>query len=126
MRESYSRYLFVPVGIRTEIFSTDGTKLVSAYVGVSLRNTKTGALLHSFKGHDGFANCVTVSPDGCRIASGGFDQTIRLWDVRTGKELQTINAHTDVECVAFSPDGSMFVAGGQIRKFAYLTRELAA
>ncbi|MHC5918203.1 MAG: hypothetical protein ACYTXE_46245, partial [Nostoc sp.] len=26
-----------------------------------------------------------ASPDGCLLASGGTDQTVRIWDMKTGK-----------------------------------------
>jgi len=38
--------------------------------------------------------CVTFSPDGKTLASGGQDKTIRLWDVETGKIRKTIVTHS--------------------------------
>ena len=41
-----------------------------------------------------------------------FDDTIRLWDVNTGKELKKITGHTDrVYSVAFSIDGNTLASG---------------
>jgi WD40 repeat protein len=49
---------------------------------------------------------IALSPDGRRALSGGFDRTMRLWDVETGKQLGLFRGHTDlVYDVAFSPDG---------------------
>ncbi len=65
----------------------------------------------TLKGHKGPVNCVTFSPDGKTLASGGA-KTIKLWDVATGKEQATFEGHTaGVPSVAYSPDGKMLASG---------------
>lgn len=55
---------------------------------------------------------VAFSPDGQRLASGGYTRTPRLWDVATGDELMTLGRQaTMVYALAFSPDGEMLVTG---------------
>ena len=39
----------------------------------------------SFKGHTAQIACIAFSPDGNTFATGGFDNTLRLWDTTTGK-----------------------------------------
>lgn len=49
--------------------------------------------------------CIAVSPDGKRLASGGCDRTVRVWDLATGKLEQSIENHADwVMGVIFAPD----------------------
>ena len=36
-----------------------------------------------FEGHTDSVTSVSFSPDGCRVASGSHDRTIRIWDVET-------------------------------------------
>ena len=56
---------------------------------------------------------MSFSRDGRRLLSGGFDQTVRLWDVASGKELRRLLGHKDgVTSVAFSSDGRRGVSGG--------------
>jgi WD40 repeat protein len=55
---------------------------------------------------------VSYSPDGETLASGSLDQTIKLWDVQTGKERATLKGHTNwVNSVAHSPDGRTLASG---------------
>ena len=56
---------------------------------------------------------VAFNPDGHRLASGGEDGMVRLWDVDTGKPVgDPLTGHTNgVTSVAFSPDGRRLVSG---------------
>jgi WD40 repeat protein len=56
---------------------------------------------------------VAFSTDGKRVLTGSLDQTVRLWDVRTGKQLAAFEGHKScVSKVAFSPDGAYAISGG--------------
>jgi len=57
---------------------------------------------------------VAWSPDGKRIASGGDDSTIQMWDAATGSTIFTYHGHTNlVWAVAWSPDGKHIVSGSE-------------
>ncbi|EDN69616.1 WD-40 repeat protein [Beggiatoa sp. PS] len=64
-------------------------------------------------GHSGDVNAVAFSPNGRIIASGSNDNTVKLWEVNTGKEISTLSeTKDDVLTVAFHPDGYLIAAGG--------------
>ncbi|KAG9091757.1 hypothetical protein FS749_016304 [Ceratobasidium sp. UAMH 11750] len=56
---------------------------------------------------------LAYSLDGARIASSSDDNTIRIWDARTGQSVgQPLQGHTNsVHSVAYSPDGAFIVSG---------------
>ena len=71
-----------------------------------------GACLQTLEGHNDWVNSVVFSPDGSRIASGSYDNTVRIWDAVNGDSLCTLEGHSSsVNSVAFSPDGSRIASG---------------
>lgn len=66
-----------------------------------------GQLVATLTGHEKVVHSVAYSPDGCLLASGSDDGSVRLWDVQTGAEVISPLQSDDgfVYCVAFSPNG---------------------
>lgn len=63
-------------------------------------------------GHVDNITSVAFSADGRLLASGSHDQTIKLWDVTTGRVLRTFSRHTlPVLSIAFSPDSKILASG---------------
>jgi len=68
--------------------------------------TTDPALVRIFSGHEGYVNSVSISADGKRLASGSDNETVRLWDTETGKEIQRFVGHEgSVRSVSLSADG---------------------
>ena len=56
---------------------------------------------------------VEYSPDGLRLATGGADAVLRLFDTKSGRELLRVpTGQTEVNAVAFSPDGKTIATTG--------------
>jgi len=63
----------------------------------------TGSKLRDYIGHSGDVFAVAVSPDGQLLASGSDDQTVKLWELASGRLLLTVFRSTDNEWVAWTP-----------------------
>jgi WD40 repeat protein len=62
--------------------------------------------------HGGVVYQAAVSKDGKRIVSASSDNTIRVWDVNTGKQLRQLIGHNGlIRTLAISPDGKRAVSG---------------
>ena len=78
-------------------------------------------LRQTLRGHTHNVYRMALSPDGRILASSSNDNTVRVWDVETGRALQTLEHPTTVVCVAWSPDTTaLAVGGGHQNKKVYL------
>lgn len=60
--------------------------------------------LWSVHAHDGPSGALAYSPDGTQLATGGGDETIRVWDISNGEQLKSIEGlGARVACLAFHP-----------------------
>jgi WD40 repeat protein len=58
------------------------------------------------EGHMDFVVSVSVRPDGLRAVSASYDDSLRVWDLETGRHLRALEGRTDdVNSVSVTPDG---------------------
>jgi WD40 repeat protein len=74
----------------------------------------TGQQRKVLEGHSGAVMAVGFSPDGRRLATGGTDRRVVIWDAETGESGQVlVTPHRRaVTSVVFSPDGSLLATTG--------------
>lgn len=74
-----------------------------------------GQVLTKFTGHLGDVMNVNISPDHNMLVSGSCDKTAKIWDIRSGKCVQTISGHhtSDVNSVRFFPNGLLIGTGSE-------------
>jgi len=67
----------------------------------------------AWKGHTNTVNCVTVSPNGQFVASGSYDDTVRVW-TSTGRLVSVLRAHAKaVNDISFSASGQYLVSASK-------------
>ncbi|CAD8131142.1 unnamed protein product [Paramecium sonneborni] len=72
--------------------------------------------LNQLNSHTTRVYSVCFLPDGATLASGSVDNSIRLWDVKTGQQKAKSDDHANwVQSICFSPDGTTL--GSSIRYY---------
>ncbi len=63
-------------------------------------------------GHSLAVNAVAVSPDGQLVATASIDQTIKIWDIESGREMATLVGNADTPfALAFTSNSSVVMGG---------------
>jgi WD40 repeat protein len=88
-------------------FALDGATIVSGgNQGYILAYSLKGAAPPVFmKQHEGTIWALAASPDGRLLLSGSDDQTLRLWNIKSGELIVSVLVTTDGEWVIWTPEG---------------------
>ena len=86
------------------LFSVAKDKIVCAWWSAN------GERLGTYSGHQGAIWTVDSSPNTVLLATGSADNTVRLWNVKTGDCVKVWDFPTAVKRVEFTPDGSRLLA----------------
>ncbi|MDE3258698.1 MAG: M60 family metallopeptidase [Gemmatimonadota bacterium] len=97
--------------------------------GVLLWAVATGTQIGRLR-HSGYVTSVVFSSDGTRLASGSWEQVIKIWDVESRREVGTweVQRTSDIHLflsLDFSPDGRRLASGfqdGTVRLWDVATR----
>jgi hypothetical protein len=74
----------------------------------------------SSESHSNLVRSLSWSPIGNKIASGSYDNTIKIWDGKSLELLKTLEGHSDsVNSVSWNHDGSQIVSGSKMELSKY-------
>ncbi|XP_030559766.1 periodic tryptophan protein 2 homolog [Drosophila novamexicana] len=99
-----AQFACVAVDYSGELVVAGGQDVFEIY----LWSIKTGKLLEVISGHEGPVASIAFSPvaTSSTLISGSWDKTVKIWNcLESNSEHETIDALSDVTCVAFSPSG---------------------
>jgi len=111
--------MYIPATLPYQIaWSRDGKKLALVQSGVvALYDAENLKVIRQFS-HPGNKLLIRTafSPDGQIVATGSLNGTIKIWEASSGRELFTLNGHTDqIQGIVFSPDGRVLFTGASDR-----------
>jgi len=108
--------------VNAVVFSADGRQLFAAGGQPGLAGevrqwiVAEGRLTRVLEGHKDAIYCVAISSDGKTLATGSYDQKLKLWDPETGQEIRTLSGHNGcVYGLAFRGDGKILASASADR-----------
>ncbi len=101
-----------PAGALAIAWAPDARKLATSSIDGVCEVFNRDGLIRRFSGskHRGPVRTLDWHPGNRRIASGGADHNVQVWDPDSGETLLTIPLEVEVTQVAWSPDGSRLLA----------------
>ncbi len=108
--------------VNSLVFSIDGSMLFAAAGDAGLSGiayqwkVSDGSLVRKYEGHTDAIYALALSPDGKTLATGSYDQKIKLWNVETGTETALLKGHNGgVFGLSYRLDGKVLASASADR-----------
>ena len=101
--------LFLIISWNSQFWLLSITVFSECDINVQRQNINSYCLLfvHTYR-----VNCLVVLPNN-QLASGSFDNTIRIWDVNKGKGINILKGYTgNVYCLVVLPNNQLASCSG--------------
>lgn len=87
---------------------------VGSETTIKLWNLETKQKIQELEGHQDLISAIAISPNDQILASSSLDNTIRFWNIATGRLMATID-HQRASVLAFSPNNQILASGARLR-----------
>ena len=84
-----------------------------------LIDVKERKVIQEYKGHTASVKSVEISPNERWVATGSFDSTARVYDLKSGELIKAFKEPLRIEAIAFTPDGQYLLTGGHQLKVSF-------
>lgn len=78
---------------------------------IRVYDLNSGKLRRTLKGHQRILWTLTLTPDESMLVSASYDQTVKFWDVESGRVIKTLIDSGGSNVICFSPDGNYLASG---------------
>jgi len=101
-------------------------EIITASFGfkAGIYSTINGKLIQLFSGHAGIVNTASFSYDGKRVLTSSADNTIRIWDRQSGKELCLALQIDSINYLTSIPSGYYQCTSTAAKLLHYVTKDL--
>ncbi len=97
-------------GMSAHATSLRGNRFAAAFndeAKIRVWNSQTWELEQEWSGHSKEIRSLAFSPDGQQLVSASADQTVRLWEIKSGNLVWSRKFDSAVACVEMNPSGSL-------------------
>ncbi|KAJ1923893.1 hypothetical protein IWQ60_005587 [Tieghemiomyces parasiticus] len=108
---------FIASGARTMLVSASGDRTAKLW---DIREPTTPACAATFTGHGEDVYSVAYHPGSLHVVTGGYDKTVRIFDVTTETMMKSFAGHDlSVAQVTFNPLGNLVISGSKDKSIKF-------